>query len=643
MCGIYGWLGPDINVGEAERQRDLLSHRGPDDAGSWYDAEAQVWLGHRRLSIFDLSPAGHQPMASASGRYQIVFNGEIFNFLELRSDLETFGHRFDGNSDTEVLLAAVEHWGLAAAVQKFIGMFAFALWDRQTRILTLARDRLGIKPIYYTHSGQHFAFASELRPLARLPWVSDKLDQQAIADYLRYLCVPAPRTALRDIAKLSAGQMLHFSNGRAEIETYWDLGAVVEAGRNSPLNLTFEEAAEEYEARLTDAVALRMRADVPFGSLLSGGVDSSLVTAMMTKVADKPVKTFSIGFEKAANDESQYAKQVANHLGTEHHELILGPDVVPALAAEIGQLHDEPFADGSSLPTLALARFARSHVTVALGGDGGDETFGGYPRYFWADRIAAWQTRLGAGGASLLGKGLAAFPKSFIDGPIDRLTMKRFSGAQKLSSRVERFAEYLGSSPSRVDTHMLAAWANPEHVLLNRDFATKDRLEMWAKLDWPRQMMAVDQKHYLPDDILTKVDRMSMSVGLEARVPLLDHRLVEWSWRVPSNYKFAAKGDRGKLLMRKVLYKHVPQSLIERPKSGFGMPLDSWLRGGLRDWAEAALDPKRIDDSGVLDSAVVRNIWEKHLGGENRLSQIWTVIMLQSWLASMSDLKKTMV
>lgn len=631
MCAIFGLLGPGIDADLALRLRDRMAHRGPDDSGAWADEAARVWLGHRRLSILDLSPLGHQPMASAGGRYVIVFNGEIFNFVELRAELERAGATFRGHSDTEVILAAIECWGLERSLSRFVGMFAFALWDREDRALSLVRDRIGIKPLYYAYRGAQFAFASELSALRSLPWVDTTLDRAAIAQYLRHLCVPAPHSILQGICKVEPGQIVTFANDRCQTRRYWDLHDVVARGLDDPLKLGFEEASAEYERMLTDAIRMRMRSDVPVGSFLSGGIDSSLVTALMTKVSDRKVQTFTIGFPDEPNDESAHARAVAAHLRTDHHELFLDANTVPGLVADVSALHDEPFADGSSLPTFILSRFAREHVTVALGGDGGDETFGGYPRYFWAERIRAWQQRLGRSRA-MWARGLKALPDWFWSGPVDALFGARLGGSAGLRARAHRLADYIAADPRDVDRIMHSAWPEPADVLEGDALPPVRRDEAWRGIGWAEQMMAIDQRHYLPDDILTKVDRMSMAVGLEARVPLLDHRLVEWSWRVPLNFKLAAKGDRGKLLMRDVLYRHVPRDLIERPKAGFGMPMDRWLRGPLREWAGDLVAEPSLRRIGLFRPQAVQRVWREHLGGANRLPQLWTVLMMQAWL-----------
>ncbi len=631
MCGIFGWLGPGVDPQRALDMRDILRHRGPDDAGHWHDPETEVWLGHRRLSILDLSPSGHQPMLSPSGRYVIVFNGEVFNFSELRVDLEKLGCTFRGHSDTEVMLAAFEQWGVQESLSKFVGMFAFALWDREQKTLMLVRDRMGVKPLYFAVDGARLAFASELHALTEIPWLDKEIDREAVADYLRYLCVPAPHSIFRGVCKLEPGTLAVWANGALRHERYWDLRAVARQGRADPLRLSFGEAADELQRRLGDSIRLRMRSDVPYGAFLSGGIDSSLVAALMREQSAQTLRTFTIGFAGTPNDESAHARAVARHLGTEHFEELLDVAAVPGLVDEVVGLHDEPFADGSSIPAFLLCHFARRRVTVALAGDGGDELFGGYPRYFWAKRIQRWRNRLGPAGAAFAARFLHTVPAGFWDGPGNWLSGKRFAGAAGLAARVHRFADYLALDPSEVDTQMMSAWPNPDVVLAEPAGRVPDRYADWRGLEWEAQMMAADQAHYLPDDILTKVDRMSMAVSMEVRVPMLDHRLVEWSWRVPQAFNLADRGDRGKLLPREVLYRYVPKELIERPKMGFGMPMDQWLRGPLRSWAEDLLSAEAIRRSGLLRPEVVQRTWQAHLAGENRLPQLWTVLMLQQW------------
>ena len=631
MCGIAGWAGPNLNVDEARCMIARLAHRGPDDAGEWQ--EGSVWLGQRRLAIVDLSPAGHQPMLSASGRYVLTYNGEVYNYPEIMSALTALGHSFRGHSDTEVMLAAFEEWGVEAALQQFNGMFAFAVWDKQERCLLLARDRMGEKPLYYAERGGDIAFASELSGLWQLSWLDKRVDKEALAAYFRYLCVPAPATIVRGARKLQPGEFLKWKDGKGEIVSYWSVQRAVEAGLKNPITSSFKEAADDLENILRDAVRIRLRSDVPYGALLSGGIDSSIVVALMQQEAKQPISTFTIGFKEKSHDESAFARDIASHIGTSHAEKILSAQAVIDLVPKIAALHDEPFADSSSIPTFLLAQFARSQVKVVLSGDGGDELFGGYPRYFWAGRIENLRRRLTPAGAAVVGRVIGKSPASLWNNT-DRLFFGgKLGGANGLASRVHRFGEYLMHPPAELYDSIVSAWKQPAEIMLGEYQESKKlapNLEQYSSLPWAASMMAVDQEHYLPDDILTKVDRTSMAVALEARAPMLDHRLVEWAWRLPLQYKLSDHGDTGKLLLREVLYRHVPRELIDRPKMGFGMPIGKWLRKELRDWAEEMLEPNRLSNVG-LNAEAVLSMWREHLSGKNRLPEIWTVLTWVQW------------
>jgi asparagine synthase (glutamine-hydrolysing) len=625
MCGLFGWHGrPDAALGR--RLRDGMAHRGPDDATEWSDAESGIWLGHRRLAIVDLSPNGAQPMLSHTGRYVLAYNGEVYNKDALRAEAEAKGIAFRGHSDTEAMLAAIELHGLRGAVERFVGMFAFALWDRERRELWLARDRLGIKPVYWAQAGEHFAFASELDALRRLDWVDGTIDRAALASYFRHLAVPAPRTIIAGAAKLLPGSLLCWDGHNARSEAYWSVADVVATAE--PFAGSFEEATEALDRRLTEAVRLRLMSDAPLGAFLSGGIDSSTVTALMAKTAGQTIDSYTIGFDEPSHDESAHARAIAAHLGTRHHEERLTAADVQALVPESARFHDEPFADSSSLPTFLLSRFARRHVTVALSGDGGDELFGGYPRYFWADRILAWRRRLTPAGAAAAGAALAAVPDVVWDRGIASLTGGRYGGSEGLSGRVARLAGYLRHDPGELHETMTAAWRDPAALVGVEPGHEPPR---FPALGWGRAMMAADQADHLPNDLLTKLDRASMAVSLEARVPLLDHRVVEFAWTLPDRYLFAPRGDRGKLILRAVLRRYVPDRLIDRPKMGFGTPMASWLRGPLRDWAETLLAPARLAADGMIDAALARQAWERHLTGENRLAEVWSLLMYLAW------------
>lgn len=646
MCGFAGFLELSKRMPEEElraivnKMTTTIIHRGPDDTGEWVDSEAGVALGFRRLSIIDLSPGGHQPMISASGRYVITFNGEVYNFGALRHELETHGEApdFRGHSDTEVILAAVEAWGLEAAVQRFIGMFAFALWDRKERCLHLVRDRLGVKPLYYGWAGQTLLFASELKAMRPFPGFQPEVDRNALALFLRHSYIPAPHSIWKDVFKLAPASILTLRGTEQTPQPvpYWSAKAMAEAGVGDPFVGTEEEAIERLDGLLRDAVALRMISDVPLGVFLSGGIDSSLVVALMQAQSNRPVKTFTIGFHETAYNEALYAKEIARHLGTEHMELYVTPEEGMAVIPKLPSLYDEPFGDSSQIPTYLVSALARRHVTVALSGDGGDELFAGYNRYFWGRSIwkavgwmPTWMRHVVARALKLL------TPQAW-DRLIGQLgwimppRVRTRNPADKLAKMGEIFAV---KSPDEMYRNLISQWRTPDTVVLGgfeAQTVLTDRGQ-WAGLkDFTERMMYLDLVTYLPDDILVKVDRASMGVSLEAREPLLDHRLVEFAWRLPLSMKI--RGGEGKWALRQVLNKYVPSHLIERPKTGFGIPLDSWLRGPLRDWAESLIGEHRLRSEGFFDPAPIRARWAEHLSGQrNWQYSLWDILMFQAW------------
>jgi asparagine synthase (glutamine-hydrolysing) len=619
----------------AETMSRTIAHRGPDDSGTWCDAGSGVAFGFRRLAILDLSPAGHQPMSSQDGRYTIVFNGEIYDYLEIRKQLERLGVSFRGHSDTEVILEAASMWGAESTIRRIGGMFALALWDRVERRLLLARDRLGKKPMYYAVMDGVLLFGSELKTLRAHPSFHGRVDRDALASYLRFGYVPSPRSIYENVAKLPPGAYAIIrENLRPEVHVYWDGRAVAEEGMRAPLELSDAEAVDQLDALLRVAVSQRMISDVPLGALLSGGIDSSMVVALMQAQSSRPVKTFTIGFDIPAYDEAESAREVAAHLGTDHTELYVTSDDARNVIPRLPDLYDEPFADSSQIPTFLVCELARRHVTVALSGDGGDELFGGYTRYLWAERI--WRRlrlmprplRWGISGA------LRAVPA----GGWDAL----YRGGERLLPRslrqtlpgdkVHKLAELLGARNSAaLYQRLVSQWKQPEALVLGgRELTTfVDRMGE-VDASFTEQMMLADMLTYLPDDILTKVDRASMGVSLEARAPLLDHHVAEWSWRLPLQQK--RRGGQGKWLLRQLLYRYVPQAMIERPKMGFGVPIDSWLRGPLRDWAESLLDEARLRREGFFRPEPIREAWRQHLSGaRNDQYRLWTILMFQAW------------
>ncbi|TSE29270.1 asparagine synthase (glutamine-hydrolyzing) [Tepidimonas taiwanensis] len=653
MCGLTGFWEPggcaqEDATATVRRMADTLVHRGPDDAGVWVDAAAGVALGHRRLAILDLSPAGHQPMVSASGRYVIAFNGEIYNHLELRAALEKIGAGgtappgWRGHADTETLLAAIEAWGVEETLQRCVGMFAFALWDRQTRTLTLARDRMGEKPLYYGWQRGVWLFGSELKALRAHPAFAGEVDRGALALFFCHNAVPAPYSIYRDIRKLPPGTYLSLTEPQAragawpEPVAYWSLAEVVATGQRTPFAGAEAEAVGELERLLRQAVAGQMLADVPLGAFLSGGIDSSTVVALMQAQLSRPVRTFSIGFFEAGYNEAQHAAAVARYLGTDHTELYVTPEQAMAVIPKLPALYDEPFADSSQIPTFLVAQLARQHVTVALSGDGGDELFGGYTRYFLAHGIwqrLAWMPR---GMRAVLARGLAAASPAAWDrfaAVLYPLLPRRLRFANP-GDKLHKLARILlSNAPEAVYHALVSHWTERDGLVLGAQEppTVLTQPETWPTVDdFRHRMMALDAVSYLPDDILVKVDRAAMGVSLETRVPLLDHRVVEFAWRLPLSMKI--REGQGKWLLRQVLYKYVPKELIERPKMGFGVPIDDWLRGPLREWAEDLLDERRLREEGFIDPAPVRQKWREHLSGQrNWQYHLWDVLMWEAW------------
>jgi asparagine synthase (glutamine-hydrolysing) len=654
MCGLVGFLGGgrgrDARETAAilERMADAIVSRGPDDAGIWSDGAAAIGLAHRRLSILDLSAAGHQPMAGPSGRHVIVFNGEIYNHLDLRRELEQSGlapgggQGWRGHSDTETLLAGFAAWGIRATVQRCIGMFAFAVWDTQARVLTLGRDRLGEKPLYYGWQGAGdaacFLFGSDLKALRAHPLCAAEVDRDALCLLMRHNYIPAPHSIYCGISKLPAGCLLTVSlEQRApRVDAYWSLAETAVSGVREPFTGSDPEAIDALEDLLKSAVRQQMLADVPLGAFLSGGIDSSAVVALMQAQSERPVKTFSIGFHEPGYNEAEHALAVARHLGADHTELYVTPqeaqDVIPLLP----DLYSEPFADASQIPTFLVSQLARRHVTVSLSGDAGDELFAGYGRYLrnsrhW-DRIARVPLglrKLAAGGIralppgawnTMLGPLSPVLPGSLGAAPVGE---KLHQGARKLSAR--RIDDLYLQSISRWEPEgLVIGGREPQTCLRGRPLPLEG-------LDDVQRLMVLDALVYLPDDILVKVDRAAMGVSLESRVPFLDHRVVEFAWRIPQSMKL--RDGATKWILRQVLYRHVPRELIERPKKGFSVPVGHWLRGPLRDWAESLLDESRLRREGFFDPAPIRRTWAEHLSGRrNAQYPLWGVLMFQAWL-----------
>jgi len=636
MCGIAGlWLGrgagADMLARTATAMAAILRHRGPDAQTTFIDASAGLAFAQTRLAIIDLSPAGALPMTSANGRFVISYNGEVYETAEIRADLEKRGLRFRGHSDSEVILESCAMSGIAATLPRLIGMFAFALWDKQERQLTLVRDRFGIKPLYYARTDRGFVWGSELKALLAWPDFHPTIDRDALASYFRFNYVPAPASILRGVNKLPPGHFITIGpNGAGEPRRWWDLRPLVTAGLTAPSTLSATEAEGELDRLLRRAVGGRMVADVPLGAFLSGGIDSSTVVAQMQAQSVRPVKTFTIGFTEPAFDESTDAEAVARHLGTDHTTLMATPAEAMAVIPDLPEWYDEPFADSSQIPTYLVSRLARTAVTVSLSGDGGDELFAGYVRYGWGDRLCRYLARAPAGVRKLFATALDGVPSGFWD------TLEGLPGfPRQVAIKAGKLAEISRLADSGdVYRRLVSIWPNPQElvsgsaanwgILNDRDLET----EIGPIVE---RMQYLDAITYLPDDILTKVDRASMAVSLEARVPLLDHRVAAFAFSLPRHLRF--DGTTGKILLRRVLARYVPRQLFERPKTGFGIPIGEWLRGPLRAWAEDLLQPAALISSG-LTPAPVRQMWSEHLcRGLNRETEIWTVLMYQAWFA----------
>ena len=646
MCGIAGfWRDSNDKSTDwlkeiAKNMADTLLHRGPDDCGTWVDQEVGVAFGHRRLSIIDVTDHGHQPMLSSNGGYVIIYNGEVYNFQELRQQLEKLGHRFEGHSDTEVMLAAFVQWGVEASVKKFNGMFAFAVWDRLDRRLWLARDRIGEKPLYYGVQNGTLFFASELKAIRANPEFKPEIERDTLASFLRFSYVPAPYSIYKGINKLLPGHFICLkspTDGTGS-QPYWSLDKVMKNGSNNPFTCSEEDAADELEIRLKKTVKSRMVSDVPLGAFLSGGIDSSTVVALMQSQSDRPVNTFTIGFHEQGFNEAVYAKKVAQHLGTNHTELYASPQEAMDVISKLPEMYDEPFADSSQIPTHLISTLARQHVTVAISGDGGDELFAGYNRYLIAEKLWKVAGRI----PNVLKNRTADLMAGVAPESVEQFYRKLeiiLPQKMKVSLPTEKFyklahALRATATPKAIYKRIVSIIHSPEQLLTsgNELVTVLDDSTSWEKIDdTVLTMVYLDLMTYHPDDILQKVDRAAMSVGLEIRVPYLDHNLVEFIMSLPLKMKI--RNGSSKWILKQVLYRHLPQELMDRPKMGFAVPVGDWIKESMREWTEDLISKKRIEKEGYFNSKAVDELWRQHLSGKfNRGHELWNILMFQSWI-----------
>jgi asparagine synthase (glutamine-hydrolysing) len=656
MCGIVGFLDTRYSTGSEElavtvrRMATSLRHRGPEDEGVWVDAASGIAFGHRRLSIIDLSPMGHQPMHSPCGRYVTTFNGEIYNFQALREELGALGQAFRSHSDTEVMLAAISRWGIEAALKKFNGMFAFAVFDKQERTLYLSRDRAGEKPLYYGWAGRTLLFASELKAFHQHPDFRAEIDRGALQVYLRHNYIPGPHSIYKGIYKLPAGTFLTIRGfgSDASPKPYWSARRAAEDGLSNPFKGSEAEAVKQLDSLLNEAVRMQMISDVPLGAFLSGGIDSSLVVAIMQANSNRPVKTFTIGFENSDFNEAVAAKAVAKHLGTEHTELYVTPDEAMGVIPRLPALYDEPFADSSQIPTFLVSQLARRDVTVSLSGDAGDELFGGYNTYLWGRSVQQKVSWMPQPLKSGLAKSLSPFSKidwnEFLGG--SQFVLPQSLRRKDLNKVLHKLSGILKVDQREALYNVLCSyWMDPAVIVpnANEPLTVLTDESKWADIkEFMHVMMYLDTLMYLPDDILVKVDRAAMGVSLETRVPLLDYRVIEFAWRLPLGMK--VRGSTGKRPLRQLLHKYVPKQLVDRPKQGFGVPIHEWLRGPMRHWAEELLNESRLRDEGYFCVTPIRQKWMEHIAGRyNWKAQLWGVLMFQAWLEHHKTLISTKI
>ena len=645
MCGISGFWrnSADQNIDwlkkTATNMANTLVHRGPDDSGTWVDQEVGLALSHRRLSIMDVSDNGHQPMISADGRFVITYNGEVYNFQELRQQLEKKGHFFKGHSDTEVMLAAFVQWGVEESVKQFNGMFAFAVWDRRDRLLWLTRDRIGEKPLFFGVQDGTFFFSSELKAIRAHPEFKPEIDHNVLASFLRFSYVPAPHSIYRGIKKLLPGHLLCLKSPtiKSSPQSYWSLKEVTLDGMQKPFDGSDEEAVDELEKLLKDTVRSRMISDVPLGAFLSGGIDSSTIVALMQAQSNRPVNTFTIGFHEQGFNEAVYAKKVAQHLGTNHTELYVTPQEAMNVIPKLPAMYDEPFADSSQIPTHLISVLAREYVTVSLSGDGGDELFGGYNRYFMADRYWGLLRKIPYFLRQWTARGISSIPVRFSNKIYSRIEsfLPHIIKQSRPTEKLYKLGQILShSSLQATYRRLVSVIYEPDNFIIKGGSPEIliDNVDIWHTFNENvTTMQYLDLMTYHPDDILVKVDRAAMEVSLETRLPYLDHEIVEFATSLPLSMRF--RKGQGKWLLRQVLYRHVPENLIERPKMGFGVPIGDWIKGSMREWVEELVDKKKIEEEGYFNSQEVNKMWQQHLSGKfNRTHELWNILMFQAWL-----------
>ena len=635
MCGIAGYIGETKNPSDClTKMAQAINHRGPDSNGLWIDQEG-IGLAHTRLSILDLSTAGHQPMHSVSGNYVLIFNGEIYNHKYLRSELESISNRnWLGHSDTETLLASIEEWGIEDTLAKVKGMFAIALWDKKSKNLFLSCDRIGEKPLYYGWVNEQFVFASELKSIKEFPTFNNEIDRNSLAMFLRFNSIPAPYSIYENIYKLEPGQIVKIDSKSKQIQknSFWSIEEAYKNGNMNKFTGTSKEAVDKLEHLLSSAVSSQMQSDVPLGAFLSGGVDSSTIVALMQSFSNSKVNTFTIGFNSKEFDEAKHAAQVAKYLGTDHYDKYVTDSDALNVIPNLPNIYDEPFADSSQIPTFLVSEFAKQKVTVALSGDAGDELFGGYNRYIFSEKTLNNALKAPSIIKKLVSKIILSLPEEKWNRLLSGSMSKSFSN---IGNKLHKTADILSSKSIR-DLHfrLVSQIHNPsEWIKHTNEYESKlnDDIVRFKELNSIESMMAYDLISYLPTDILTKVDRAAMSVSLETRIPFLDIDVIEFSSSLPIEYKI--RNGVSKWALREVLYKHVPKDLIERPKMGFGVPLAEWLRGPLKDWAESLLDEKRLHQEGFFNVEFVRDKWLQHLSGNRNWSyQLWNILMFQAWL-----------